>query len=175
MTVFFIMSFLSICKLGRSLGFLGVWHQTNRDITTDNFGTEISPSIDCHKCSLTSFGAAGEGQLGSLWLHSLKCVCVIGLNCCLFLLRVTRPLHPPTKYYAVTVWFDGVVSLCHADLVKWSAVCVVLCHFRSSYLVFNSHSESMRTLGSWKAQQCKHQLHSIVWTVGKACPLDTFT
>lgn len=34
----------------------------------------------------------------------------------------------------------------------------------------NSYSKLSRTLCSCKAQQCKHQLHSTVWTVGEVCP-----
>lgn len=53
------MSSLIVCKPLMSLGVLVYDISPTVNITTDNFGAEASPSIDCHKCPSTSFEAAG--------------------------------------------------------------------------------------------------------------------
>lgn len=170
-------SYLILYKSVRPLCFLMYDIRPTVSTTADNFGTEISPSIDCHKCPLTSLGVGlglGEGRPGFLWLYSLQRVC---RWCKLF----SFPLCNSTpsfaaKCYAAPVWSDDLFSLCWVMYRLGEVVGLSVWHFVVSdpaTWCFNSHSESMRTLWSCKAQQCKHQLHSTVWTVGKVCPLQT--
>ncbi len=106
-------SYLIMYKRVRPLCFLMYDIRPTVSTTADNFGTEISPSIDCHKCPLTSLGVGlglGEGRPGFLWLYSRQSVCSW---CKLFSFSLCNStLSFAAKYYAAAVWSDDLFSLC---------------------------------------------------------------